>query len=47
MKPGGRGVRPIGPEDEQRLTILDKDAEGELTRRELTPVRFSRLETVL
>jgi protein-L-isoaspartate(D-aspartate) O-methyltransferase len=47
LKPGGRLVMPIGPEEEQRLTILDKDAEGEISLQKLNAVRFSRLETVL
>lgn len=47
LKPGGRLVMPIGPEDTQRLTVIDKDAAGQTRARALIPVRFSRLETVL
>jgi protein-L-isoaspartate(D-aspartate) O-methyltransferase len=49
LKPGGRLVLPLGPDDEQqRLTVIDKDAAtGQTRARALIPVRFSRLETVL
>ena len=47
LKPGGRLVLPVGPDEEQRLTVIDKDAAGQTHARELIPVRFSRLETVL
>ncbi len=47
LKPGGRLVLPIGPGEAQRLTVIDKDAAGHTQSRELIPVRFSRLETVL
>jgi protein-L-isoaspartate(D-aspartate) O-methyltransferase len=47
LKPGGRMVMPLGPDEAQRLTVLDKDAEGRIATRELIPVRFSRLETVI
>ncbi|MER8815544.1 protein-L-isoaspartate O-methyltransferase, partial [Mesorhizobium sp. M0965] len=46
LKPGGRLVLPVGPEDVQLLTVIDKDAAGQLKTRKLIPVRFSRLETV-
>ena len=29
------------------LTVIDKDAAGQLEARELIPVRFGRLETVI
>ena len=47
LKPGGRLVLPVGPDEEQRLTVIDKDAAGQTHARELIPVRFSRLETGL
>jgi protein-L-isoaspartate(D-aspartate) O-methyltransferase len=46
LKPGGRLVLPVGSEDAQFLTVIDKDAAGQLKTRKLIPVRFSRLETV-
>ena len=48
LKPGGRLVLPLGPAEGQRLTVIDKDAEdGRAHVRELIPVLFSRLETVV
>jgi protein-L-isoaspartate(D-aspartate) O-methyltransferase len=46
LKPSGRLVMPIGPEEMQRLTVIEKGADGQTEVRELLPVRFSRLETV-
>ncbi len=46
LKSGGRLVLPLGPEQAQSLTVIDKDAAGQLKARKLIPVRFSRLETV-
>ena len=46
LRPGGRMVLPLGGEDAQILTVVDKDAAGQVTRRALLPVRFSRLETM-
>jgi protein-L-isoaspartate(D-aspartate) O-methyltransferase len=46
LKPGGRLVMPLGPEEMQRLTIIEKDGDGQTRVQELLPVRFSRLETV-
>jgi protein-L-isoaspartate(D-aspartate) O-methyltransferase len=47
LKPGGRLVLPLGPAEGQRLTVIDKDADGHTRMREVIPVLFSRLETVL
>ena len=47
LTPGGRLVLPLGPADDQRLTVIDKDAAGQTRARELIPVRFSLLETIL
>lgn len=47
LKPGRRLVLPLGPDVEQRLTVIDKDAAGHTRAREVIPVRFSRLEMVL
>ena len=46
LKPGGRMVLPVGATDAQTLTVLDKDALGRVTRRQLLPVCFGRLETM-
>lgn len=46
LKPGGRLVLPIGSDEQQSLTVIDKDAAGQLKTRKLIPVRFSRIETV-
>jgi protein-L-isoaspartate(D-aspartate) O-methyltransferase len=45
LKPGGRMVLPVGAEEAQFLTVIDKDAAGKLKTRKSIPVRFSRLET--
>ena len=37
---------PMGSVEAQRLTVIDKDAGGNIRIQELIPVRFSRLETV-
>jgi protein-L-isoaspartate(D-aspartate) O-methyltransferase len=47
LKPGGRMVLPLGPAEGQRLTVIDKGADGRTHVREVIPVRFSRLETVV
>jgi len=47
LKPGGRLVLPLGPADDQRLTVIDKDAVGQTRTRDLIPVRFSLLETFI
>jgi protein-L-isoaspartate(D-aspartate) O-methyltransferase len=46
LKPGGRVVMPLGSKEAQHLTVIDKDAAGQLETRKLIPVRFSQLETV-
>jgi protein-L-isoaspartate(D-aspartate) O-methyltransferase len=40
LAPGGRMVIPVGPEDEQDLLRISRDAAGEVTNRSLGPVRF-------
>ena len=47
IKPGGRIVLPLGLDEAQRLTVVDKGADGQTSVRQLIPVRFSRLETVV
>ncbi len=47
LKQGGRMVLPMGPDQAQVLTVVHKDADGQLRVREIIPVRFTRLETVI
>jgi protein-L-isoaspartate(D-aspartate) O-methyltransferase len=44
LKPGGKMVVPAGLPDSQQLLLVDKDAKGMTTTREILPVRFSLLE---
>jgi protein-L-isoaspartate(D-aspartate) O-methyltransferase len=46
LRPGGRMVLPLGVEGDQRLSLIEKDANGGIHVRALMPVRFSQLETV-
>jgi protein-L-isoaspartate(D-aspartate) O-methyltransferase len=46
LAPGGRMVIPLGREDVQALSVVDKDAEGSLRLHPIMPVRFTRLETI-
>jgi protein-L-isoaspartate(D-aspartate) O-methyltransferase len=47
LKPGGRLVMPLGPEEAQLLAVVEKNADGRFETRTIIPVRFSRLETVV
>ena len=41
LRPGGRLVIPVGPvHDVQNLLLIEKDAGGKVTSREVIPVRF-------
>ena len=42
---GGRLVLPLGAPDAQRMVVVSRDARGELSTREVLPVRFSPLES--
>jgi protein-L-isoaspartate(D-aspartate) O-methyltransferase len=44
LKPGGKMVIPAGLPDTQQLLLVDKDAAGMATTKEILPVRFSLLE---
>ena len=44
LKPGGRMVIPAGLPDSQKLILVEKDASGSATTKEILPVRFSQLE---
>jgi protein-L-isoaspartate(D-aspartate) O-methyltransferase len=46
LKPGGRLVIPAGPDDAQQLMLIEKDAVGIVSTRQILPVRFSLLEDV-
>jgi protein-L-isoaspartate(D-aspartate) O-methyltransferase len=47
LAPGGRMVLPLGQEETQQLTVLDKPADGRIRTRTVIPVRFGTLETVV
>jgi protein-L-isoaspartate(D-aspartate) O-methyltransferase len=47
LKAGGRLVLPLGPDEAQWLTVIDKDAAGQTRTRETIPVSFSLLETII
>lgn len=44
LKPGGRMVIPAGLPDGQQLILVEKDASGAVSTREVFPVRFSLFE---
>ena len=44
LKPGGRLVIPTGIPDQQQLVLVEKNAQGRISTREILPVRFSELE---
>jgi protein-L-isoaspartate(D-aspartate) O-methyltransferase len=44
LAPGGKMVIPAGLADAQQLLLLEKDADGAISTREILPVRFSPLE---
>ena len=44
LKPGGKMVIPAGLPDSQQLILLDKDANGTVSTKEIFAVRFSLLE---
>jgi protein-L-isoaspartate(D-aspartate) O-methyltransferase len=46
LAPGGRMVLPLGPEEIQQLTVIDKPEDGRIRTRTVIPVRFGTLETV-
>ncbi len=46
LRPGGRMVLPLGGEEAQALTLLEKDDRGRILCRQILPVRFGRLETM-
>lgn len=44
LRSGGKMVIPAGLPDEQQLILVEKDASGSISTREIFPVRFSLLE---
>ena len=44
LKPGGKMMIPAGLSDNQQLILVEKNANGRLSTREILPVRFSQLE---
>jgi protein-L-isoaspartate O-methyltransferase len=38
-------VIPLGPKEVQQLSVIEKQADGDVTRREVMAVRFTQLET--
>jgi protein-L-isoaspartate(D-aspartate) O-methyltransferase len=44
---GGRIVMPIGGDDVQQLSVVEKVEGGDLTTREIMPVRFTQLEVAV
>jgi protein-L-isoaspartate(D-aspartate) O-methyltransferase len=46
LAPGGRMVIPLGDSEVQQLSVIQKDEDGQLSSREVIPVRFTRLETM-
>ena len=46
LAPGGRMVIPIGGDEVQQLSVIEKDAGGTVGTRAIMPVKFTRLETV-
>jgi protein-L-isoaspartate(D-aspartate) O-methyltransferase len=44
LAPGGRIVIPLGGAEIQQLSIVEKDASGQIETREIMPVRFTQLE---
>jgi protein-L-isoaspartate(D-aspartate) O-methyltransferase len=47
LRPGGRLVMPLGGKDVQQLAVIEKRLDDSLATREVMPVRFTQLETVL
>ena len=44
LEPGGRMVIPLGSEEIQQLSVVEKAGDGSATTRAIMPVRFTRLE---
>jgi len=46
LRPGGRMVLPLGGTDVQKLSVVNKRADGNAEVREVMPVRFTQLELI-
>jgi len=46
LRAGGRLMMPLGPDEMQRLTIVEKGDGADASMRDVLPVRFGRLETI-
>jgi protein-L-isoaspartate(D-aspartate) O-methyltransferase len=44
LSPGGRMVLPIGGSDEQQLSVVTRQPDGDTAIRRIMPVRFTQLE---
>jgi len=44
LKPGGKMTIPAGLPDDQQLILIEKDTRGNVTTKDIIPVRFSQLE---
>ncbi len=44
LRPGGRMVIPLGGQDVQQLSVIEKGVDGDVTTRAIMPVRFTQLE---
>lgn len=44
LGPGGRLVIPLGGQDVQQLSVVQKDGSGDVSIRSIMPVRFTQLE---
>ena len=47
LEPGGRMIIPLGGEEIQQLSVIEKSASGEVSTREIMPVRFTQLEVAV
>lgn len=45
LAPGGRMVIPTGIQEAQRLTLVEREADGKVTTTDILPVRFALLES--
>jgi len=47
LEPGGRMVIPIGGQEVQQLSVIEKAEDSDVTAREVMPVRFTQLEVAV